>query len=868
MSKSFHRMLLNTQGRALGRHLGRSFRPRGQVVQGVVVDANRVRVGGVEYPALNLEGLAPGQAVTLRNVGRPGNAVFAPDVAAAPAVGHPIVGGIGGGGGGGGGGNVVPAQVDYVLREESGQVIATDGLTGQVVASGTDHRAVIQQVIDLAGVGGNIAFRRGEYWLNGPIRPLARQTWFTPFAAVFHPTGDNRIVEAVDLDWWVVYGCLHIEDTARNTSSAEAIYLDGISGCYIQDIMVWDYYRGMAVWGLTRRCYENVFDSIRLNIVRHEGLVIKAEVGDNYFGSLFIKGPSTVEWATGSGLMIGLYPSAGTIFGGIMFNRVEVLDCLVNLDLQGLVEVWFDQLLLDNAYAQAMFVGDQVKRLFVDRVWVAGSGNGVWIEGSAASKVRQLSFNHIFSWVNAEYGIHFNGFIDGVRIGHLHCLENQVAQVKFSRGQISNVWIDKLTVEDSNKVAVDVGGIDGPEDNCGIGHAEIDGGECMGLDLFAHLEGRRAGKPFRNRGVAYIPAGQSFVTVSHGLEGRPLYVQLTPHHFDARQAFVSYYDDVNFLIDASYNVPVDARVAWEARSGVEIGGELLANPDAEGNPPANWVSYNGAPVETVDVYSGSTALRINGGFHEWKSDPFTAVAGGRYRISGYVKGTGNPFTELTLRFWQVTGGWVVLYEGKIPLTSVFDYADDGYVRVQGDFTAPAGTESADVTFRCTAAPTTDVYADDFEFRPQGGSNLLANNSVETGSSAPDGWTLNGVTWESGVARTGSRSLRVVHDTVRKEARANWVNVVAGGVYEAGAWLQGQASGNVAFVVQWYSDAGGIGNLIREDVHYVNGNFPSWTWVQATVTAPANAASAYFAWRMEAWNDFDLKADLFSVRQLI
>lgn len=103
---------------------------------------------------------------------------------------------------------------------------------------------------------------------------------------------------------------------------------------------------------------------------------------------------------------------------------------------------------------------------------------------------------------------------------------------------------------------------------------------------------------------------------------------------------------------------------------------------------------------------------------------------------------------------------------------------------------------------------------------------------------------------------------------RKEAKADWVAVIGGNSYEAYAWVQGQASGNVALVVQWFSDAGGIGNLVREDIQYVSGTFGSWTQVSASFAAPSSAQSAYFLWRMEGWSAYDLRGDAFSVRQLI
>lgn len=770
-------------------------------------------------------------------------------------------------GGGSLGSGAAPGIPDYTIEIVGDNCVAYSK-AGVTAFSGADHATVIQQAIAAAGINGALAFRSGDYWIATQLAPLARQSWYCPFGAIFRPTGNNRILFMQDMDWFTLYGTLHVEDTDRRTSNVEAIYLDGVNGCYFQDIMIWDYYRGMAIWGTTRRTYENVFDNIRLQIMRHEGLVIKQEVGDNYFNNLFIKGPSTVEWATGAGLVIGLYPGVGTIFGGIMFGRVEVLDCFVNIDLQGLYECWFDQILSDNAYFAAIYIGDYVQRLFIGGIWTAGSGDGLWIQGSTASSVKRIRINGIFSWINAQFGIHFNGYIDDVYIGTAYLLENQVAQLKFSRGNITNVHIANLNVVDSNRVAIDCGGIDSVAANCAIGHTEIDHGECMGLDLLYSIDGARNGKLFANRGVAYVQAGQATVVVAHGLEGRPLFTSLTAHHGDARQVFVSYLDPTSFVIDAGAVVSATARVAWSARSGVEVGAELLTNPNVDSGSPDNWTADGGAFVETIDVYNGGQALRINGNFHRWWSWAFIASPYARYRIVGHIKGTGNPFAELTIRFWSGAGGsGALLQESAIPLVSIYDYSQ-GYVRVQGDFTAPASTASADLIFRNTAGNTTDVYGDDFAFHlTAGGANLLANASVESGSGAPDAWALAGATWEN-MGRTGSRSLRMANAATQKQARAQWVSISPSTSYTVSAWLQGQASGNVALVVQWYSDAGGIGNLIKEDTKYFIGTYGSWTQVSAVFIAPATAQSAYVVFRMAGWTAYDLKGDAFSVKQLI
>ncbi|MBX3016011.1 MAG: hypothetical protein KF832_31105 [Caldilineaceae bacterium] len=766
--------------------------------------------------------------------------------------------------GGSAGIGAAPGIADYVATVDEAACRVYDK-AGKLAFTGANHATVIQQAINAAGVNGAIAFRPGTYWVDTQLTPLARQSWYCPFGAIFRPVGNNRILFLQDLDWFALYGTLHIEDTDRHTSSVEAIYLDGVNGCYFQDIMVWDYYRGVAIWGTTRRTYENIFDNIRLNVVRHEGLIIKQEVGDNYFNNVFIKGPSTVEWATGAGFVIGLYPGTGTIFGGLMFGRLEVLDCWVNLDLQGLYECWFDQILSDNAYFAAMYIGDNVQRLFIGGIWTAGSGDGLWIQGSAASSAKRIRINAIFSWINAQTGIHFNGYVEDVHIGSVYLLENQVAQLKFSRGHIRNVSIDNLTTAVSNAVAIDCGGIDSIQDNIAINHAELDPGECMGLDLLRHIDGVRDGKLFANRGVAYIPAGETTVTVPHGLEGRPLYVQLTPHFPDARQAYIQALDMTNLVIAAHAPVGTTSRVAWVARSGVEVGNELLLNSNVDSGAPENWSAGGGALVETEDVYNGTQALRINSNFARWWSWAFTAYPFARYRIQGYIKGAGNPFAQLAIHFWSDAGGsGALLQAAALALPSIYDYSQ-GYVRVQGDFSAPAGTVSADLIFRNTAGNTTDVYGDDFAFHlSAGGSNLLTDPSVETLT----GWALDGATWETGTARTGSHSLRLTNSTDQKQARAQWVVIAPSTSYTASAWLQGQASGNVALVVQWFSDAGGIGNLIREDTQYFTGTYASWTQVSAAFVAPATAQSAYVVFRMAGWIAYDLKGDAFSVRQLI
>jgi hypothetical protein len=168
----------------------------------------------------------------------------------------------------------------------------------------------------------------------------------------------------------------------------------------------------------------------------------------------------------------------------------------------------------------------------------------------------------------------FNGWVEGVSIGSLYLLENQIAQLRFARGKNKNISIDNLTIVDSNRIAIDAGGIDSVSDNVSIAHADIDDGECTGLDLLRRIDGTRDGKLFENSGVVYIQPGTASVLVPHGLENRPLHIQLTPFHTDVRQAYISFFDLDNFIINVFANVGAPSRISWVARTGVEVSLEL------------------------------------------------------------------------------------------------------------------------------------------------------------------------------------------------------------------------------------------------------------------------------------------------------
>jgi len=760
-----------------------------------------------------------------------------------------------------------PSQADYILSVDGGNCIAIHGMTGVIVASGANHAAIIQQAVNLAGVGGVLAFRAGDYNLDAPITPLNRQTWYTPFQAVFRPTGDNRILSAVDLDLFHLFGTFHIEDTSRNTTSAEAIYLDAAKNCQFQDIFVWDYYKGMTFSGVNGRTFECIFQSIRLLIMRHQGLCLWAEVGDNYFHSVFVKGPSTTEWSTGQGLVIGLYPSVGTVFGGIMFGRVEVLDCQVNVDLQGLYECWFDKILSDNAFGPAMYIGDNVQRLFVGTLWTAGSGDGLWIQGSDSNKCRRLFFNTIMSWINAQYGVIFRGKIEGVTIHTLYCLENQVCQVSYQGLENDNIVISNLTCEDSPAQGVDLDA-GGAGSNCVIRTANLSGA-VSALDMLAEIDGLRVDVgAFTARGVAVILSGQTSVTVTHGLEDKPKWVWATPYHAETVGAYVSNLGTTTFTITVPSATTADRQVAWHARSGRTPGAELLANPnvDTEGSPgePADWYHSVAAGVEwaTAEYVSAGHSLHIDGtgALHWWQSAAiFSIVPDEPYRLRVRIKGLGNNYTVVAIRWWN---GGTFLIEDRILLNDNYTF----WTERTADFIAPSGATAAEIAFKILADLSSDLKFDDVTFNETGQPNKITDASAEAGGS----WaaaTPGGTEWVSGDGHTGTRSLRVMPSaTVDGEWKSNWFTVTGGDTYDAGCWVKGAASGNILFVVRYFSDAGGL-NQISEDVREFPGVYASWTALTFSFTADVRAQSAEVRLRGGKVADVDIYADNFSFRRL-
>lgn len=148
--------------------------------------------------------------------------------------------------------------------------------------------------------------------------------------------------------------------------------------------------------------------------------------------------------------------------------------------------------------------------------------------------------------------------------------------------------------------------------------------------------------------------------------------------------------------------------------------ELLANPgvefdiDSSGVPDSWNVSPSGAQWSNSEAHSGSRSLRltVSGATAEWIAYPFAVTGSASYRLRAYVKGSGSTQTFLTVRWWSDAGATAFISEDNRMLNST--YAD--WKLIEQTFTAPSNAVTADVMFRCPAATTADIYADDFSVR--------------------------------------------------------------------------------------------------------------------------------------------------------
>lgn len=611
-------------------------------------------------------------------------------------------------------------SADYVIHEAGGRCLAVNGRTGAVAHAGTDHSAVIQAAIDAAGVDKSIAFRAGVYRIGTPLEPKTRQSFFFTAGAIFAPTGDNAILNIEGIDRLEFHGPLTIWDIDTETVSAAAITIEDAAKCHFARIVIFNYYNGIDLTGTAGGTHENYFGDLHIDI-RNRGVNLETSCHDNHFNHVWIQGPDPENWSSGAGLRI----ATGGTQGGNVFQTVEVLHCNTGLDLPGAYEVWFGNVLVDNAYGIAIYMSGLVEALFFDTIWASSSGTGIQMGGNFSSLpttyTDKIHINKCYCWLNADYGVRVTGYTQQVMIGNLTVERN--AKGIGLEGLDNRDWsINSLYAYDNSEYDICASGVG---QNVIVQAALFE--KLIDTDAFSHFGGAdiASGKPTQAKGRATIANGNTSVNVNHGLEAAPVLVTVTGLHSEVKDAYVSSITPTQFTIAVGSATSADRQLQWSAESAGPQDSNLVANPSVEdgSGSPDNWTSSGGgATWETDDpdngpssvAHSGKKGLRLNvsSGTAWWQAAVFAVEASAVYSLRGFVKGTGSTQTFLTIRWWSDAGGTVFIREDNIMLNATYS----GFTLVEQSFTAPGTAVSADIVFRCPSTTTADIYGDSFSVR--------------------------------------------------------------------------------------------------------------------------------------------------------
>jgi hypothetical protein len=610
-----------------------------------------------------------------------------------------------------------PSQADYILSVDGGNCIAIHGMTGVIVASGANHAAIIQAAINLAGVGGSLAFRSDVFLLNSYVQPLGSQTWHM-LGATFQPTADVTCLRIYENDHFKLLGSLSIIDVGSVLTSQPAIYAYSMRYAHFDHLFITNCYRGIDLIGNTSGAgtNENTFVDLYIE-ARSRGLNLEGSCHDNHFLHTWVSGTNPASWGAESGIRI----ATGGTQGGNVFNQVEVLHMQTGLDLPGAYEVWFGNVILDNIFGIGIYMSGIVEFLAFNTLWISSVGTGIQMGGIdfdlPVTRTDKIHIGQMYSWLVADYALRVIGYTEQVIIGNLTVERARVA-LAFEGLDNHNWVINSFYARDNDDFDLDASGA---TDNIFIRNALIEH-PIVNPENLTEVSGARTGVgKFNNFGRAVMLSGATTVVVSHGLEGAPLYVHLTPYHAEVSAAYVTTIGSSTFTIAVAAATTANRAISWQAHSRGPYGDNLLLNPSVEDgsgvpaywNQGANteWVSALPENGPAIVVHSGMRSLRINvaSSTGEFISAQVSVIAGRSYYVGAFIRGEGSSQTFLTIRWWD---GGTFLGEDNISLNNTYT----GWELISATLTAPASAQAADVVFRCPSSTTADIYGDDFFVR--------------------------------------------------------------------------------------------------------------------------------------------------------
>lgn len=453
-----------------------------------------------------------------------------------------------------------PSAYDRIIYVNNGICSVVDGRTGALLASGSDHAAVIQAALDAAGPDTTVAFSTGIYTLSAPLTPTQRQTFWLSAGTRFAPGGDNTLWDITSRDRVAFHGTLLIDDQNAVLTSVPAIIIEDVAFSYFERIRIENAWRGIDMSGTAGGTHENYFGDIWMQ-VRDRGINFSTEVHDNHFMHVWIKGPAPDNWATGPGLRI----ATDMVQGGNAFFHIEILDMQWGMDLPGAFEVWFGNVIIDNAYGNGIWISGQCEALFFDTVWTSSGGDGVMIQGNdtavPTTYADKIHIGKLYTWLNGNHGIRFDGYVQHVTIDTL-VMRRNAKGLAFYGSHNQEITIGSLLSIENTEMGVNG---ENAGANVVIQEAAILDSLSNG-DAFAHLGGHATLGRFKSAGVATILSGQISVVVTHGLDSIPTVITLGPDHAEVSGAYISARDWNTFTITVATAVTANRTISWVAAS--------------------------------------------------------------------------------------------------------------------------------------------------------------------------------------------------------------------------------------------------------------------------------------------------------------
>jgi hypothetical protein len=190
---------------------------------------------------------------------------------------------------------------------------------------------------------------------------------------------------------------------------------------------------------------------------------------------------------------------------------------LKGIDLPGAGEVWFGDVLVDNARDEGVLILGDSERIFFDKLWTSSGGDGLVLCGEAANPLADVVFiNQLFAWLNTNHGVYIKHDVSRIHLGFVSVTKNDKG-FEIEGPNVQSVYVNCLMSWENTTFGVNTAGATADVfcDNAIIS-------DVCDLSGFTMINGDLPGSgKLQNRGTAVIPSGSTYVDVPHGLGKTP-----------------------------------------------------------------------------------------------------------------------------------------------------------------------------------------------------------------------------------------------------------------------------------------------------------------------------------------------------------